>query len=127
MGTVLDYHRYLAHRAQHPRRDQKPRRAGHRVFDIDNRYDGSNFVARQVFFCGGDKEELNDWKRGLSKRAEAAAKKKVEQTLKLGIDEEAFGGIYGHLSRPFAVKAGQKIAIRVVSQFGEETTKVLAV
>lgn len=94
---------------------------------LDDRYDGSNFVARQVFFCGGDKEEFNDWKRGLSKRAEAAAKKKVEQTLKLGIDEEAFGGIYGHLSRPFAVKAGQKIAIRVVSQFGEETTKVLAV
>ena len=32
---------------------------------------------------------------------------------------------YGHTSRPFPFKAGQKVAVRVVSQFGEETTKVL--
>jgi hypothetical protein len=35
--------------------------------------------------------------------------------------------LYGHTSRPFPVKKGQKMAVRVVSQFGEETTKVLTV
>ena len=94
---------------------------------LDDGYDGSNFVVRQVFFCGGDKDEFADWKKGLTRLAEAAAKKKAEQTLKLQIDEEAFASLYGHVSRPFAVQPGQKIAVRVVSQFGEETTKVLTV
>jgi len=47
--------------------------------------------------------------------------------LKLQIDDEAFTRIYGHKSHPFQVKPGQKIAVRVISQFGEETTKVLEV
>lgn len=55
----------------------------------------------------------------------AQAKKKAEQTLKLEIDEETFVDLYGHVSRPFPVKKGQKIAIRVVSQYGEKTTKIL--
>jgi len=94
---------------------------------VDDNYDGSNFVVRQVFFCGGDKDEFDEWKRGLSTLAAAAAKRKAEQTLKLQIDDEAFARIYGHKSHPFAVKKGQKIAVRVLSQFGEETTKVLEV
>jgi adenine-specific DNA-methyltransferase len=92
---------------------------------LDDNYDGSNFVVRQVFFCGGDKDEFDDWKKGLSHLAKAAAKKKAEQTLKIEIDDEAFDNTYGHTSRPFKVDKGQKIAVRVVSQFGEETTKVL--
>jgi len=94
---------------------------------LDDNYDGSNFIVRQVFFCGGDKDEFEAWKKGLSDLAKAATKKKAEQTLKLQIDEEAFSRIYGHKSHPFPVKKGQKIAVRVVSQFGEETTKVLEV
>ena len=94
---------------------------------VDDAYDGSNFVVRQVFFCGGDKDEFDDWKRGLSDIAKAATKKRAEQTLKVEIDDEAFNRIYGHKSHPFPVKKGQKIAIRVISQFGEETTKVLEV
>ena len=43
------------------------------------------------------------------------------------IDDEAFSRIYGHQGHPFPVKKGQKIAVRVISQFGEETTKVLEV
>ena len=89
---------------------------------LDDDYDGSNFVVRQVFFCGGKKDEFEDWKRGLSDLAKAATKKKAEQTLKLQIDDEAFDRIYGHKSHPFPVKKGQKIAVRVISQFGEETT-----
>ena len=94
---------------------------------LDDAYDGSNFVARQVFFCGGDKDEFDEWKKGLSDLAKAATKKKAEQTLKIEIDDEAFTRVYGHKSHPFPVKDGQKIAVRVVSQFGEETTKVLIV
>ena len=94
---------------------------------LDDNYDGSNFVVRQVFFCGGDKDEFDAWKKGLSNLALASTKKKVEQTLKLEIDDEAFANAYGHTSRPFKVETGQKIAVRVISQFGEETTKVLTV
>jgi adenine-specific DNA-methyltransferase len=94
---------------------------------VDDDYDGSNFVVRQVFFCGGDKDEFDEWKKGLGDLAKAATKKKAEQTLKIEIDDEAFSRVYGHTSRPFAVKQGQKIAVRVISQFGEETTKVLEV
>ena len=94
---------------------------------LDDNYDGSNFVVRQVFFCGGDKDEFDAWKKGLSNLALASTKKKAEQTLKLEIDDEAFANAYGHISRPFKVEKGQKIAVRVISQFGEETTKVLIV
>lgn len=94
---------------------------------LDDNYDGSNFVVRQVFFCGGDKDEFGAWKKGLSNVALAATKKNAEQTLKIEIDDEAFAHVYGHVSRPFKVEKGQKIAVRVISQFGEETTKVLAV
>ncbi|MES1180845.1 MAG: DNA methyltransferase [Verrucomicrobiota bacterium] len=94
---------------------------------VDDAYDGSNFVVRQVFFCGGSKDEFDDWKKGLSDLAKAKTKKAAEQTLKVEIDDEAFSRIYGHTSHPFSVKKGQKIAVRVISQFGEETTKVLEV
>lgn len=94
---------------------------------VDDNYDGSNFVVRQVFFCGGDKDEFEEWKRGLSDLAKAKTKKAAEQTLKIEIDDEAFNRLYGHKSHLFPVKKGQKIAVRVISQFGEETTKVLEV
>ena len=94
---------------------------------LDDDYDGSNFVVRQVFFCGGDKDEFDEWKKGLSDLAKAKTKKAAEQTLKIEIDDEAFTRLYGHTSRPFPVKKGQKIAVRVISQFGEETTKILEV
>jgi adenine-specific DNA-methyltransferase len=94
---------------------------------LDDNYDGSNFVVRQVFFCGGDKDEFDEWKRGLSELAKAKTKKAAEQTLKIEINEDAFARLYGHTSHPFEVKKGQKIAVRVVSQFGEETTKILEV
>jgi len=94
---------------------------------LDDAYDGSNFVVRQIFFCGGDKDEFSDWKKGLNKMAEQRAKSKVEHTLKIEIDDQAFTQLYGHISRQFVVMTGQKVAVRVVSQFGEETTKVLVV
>ncbi len=95
---------------------------------VDDDYDGSNFIVKQVFFCGGDKDEFDKWKKGLESLAKDNTKKKVEKTLKIEIDDEAFDRLYGYISHPIEVKRkGQKIAVRVISQFGEETTKVLTV
>jgi len=57
---------------------------------------------------------------------EGKTKQKVEKTLKIEIDDEAFDRLYGHISHPIEIKKkGQKIAVRIISQFGEECTKVL--
>ena len=93
---------------------------------VDDDYDGSNFVVKQVFFCGGDKTEFARWKKGLDNLAKENTKKKVEKTLKIEIDDEAFDRLYGHISHPIEIKKkGQKIAVRMISQFGEESTKVM--
>ncbi|PIS27846.1 MAG: site-specific DNA-methyltransferase, partial [Candidatus Marinimicrobia bacterium CG08_land_8_20_14_0_20_45_22] len=95
---------------------------------IDDDYDGSNFVVKQVFFCGGDRDEFDKWKRGLSDLAKHEIKHKAEKTMKIEIDDEAFDRLYGHVSHPIEIKkSDQKIAVRVISMFGEETTKVVAV
>jgi adenine-specific DNA-methyltransferase len=95
---------------------------------VDDNYDGSNFVVKQIFFCGGDKDEFEKWKKGLSEVAKHETKRKAEKTLKIEIDDEAFDRLYGHISHPIEIKnKGQKIAVRVISQFGEETTKVITV
>ena len=95
---------------------------------LDDDYDGSNFVVKQVFFCGGDKDEFDKWQKGLSELAKVATKRNAEKTLKIEIDDEAFDRLYGHMSHPIAVNGkSRKIAVRVISQFGEEVMKVLEV
>ncbi|MBN1348691.1 hypothetical protein JXJ21_04715 [candidate division KSB1 bacterium] len=50
----------------------------------------------------------------------------AEKTLRIEIDDDAFDRVYGHKSHPIPVtKLNQKIAVRVISQFGEDSTKVL--
>lgn len=95
---------------------------------VDTDYDGNNFVVRQVFFCGGVKGEFDDWKKGLESLAKTSAKKAAEKTLKIEIDDDAFDRVYNHHSHPIEItKKGHKIAVRVISQFGEESTKVIEV
>ncbi|MEP6646104.1 MAG: site-specific DNA-methyltransferase [Saprospiraceae bacterium] len=95
---------------------------------VDDDYDGSNFIVKQVFFCGGDRDEFDKWRKGLSNLSKDTTKKKVEKTLKIEIDDEAFDRLYGHTSHPIEIKQkGQKIAVRVISQFGEEVMKVLTI
>jgi adenine-specific DNA-methyltransferase len=95
---------------------------------VDDDYDGSNFIVKQVFFCGGDKDEFDKWKKGLGEASKQATKKNAEKTLKIEIDDEAFDRLYGHISHPIEIKhKSQKIAIRMISQFGEESTKVITV
>ncbi|MBW6537435.1 MAG: site-specific DNA-methyltransferase [Mariniphaga sp.] len=95
---------------------------------VDDNYDGSNFVVKQVFFCGGDKKEFDKWRKGLENIARQSVKRKAEKTLRVEIDDDAFDRLYGFRSHPIAIKhPNQKIAVRVVSQFGEESTKVVGV
>ena len=104
----------------------KPRSAADiNYWMLDDDYDGSNFVPTQVFFCGGDKDEFDKFKRGLSHLAAASIKKNAERTLKIEMDDDAFERVYGHISHPVPYVKGKKLAVRVVSQFGEECTKVL--
>jgi adenine-specific DNA-methyltransferase len=93
---------------------------------VDEDYDGSHFIVKQVFFCGGEKNEFKKWKTGLRNQVKLSMRKRAEKTLKIEIDDEAFDRIYGYISHPISIKRDkQKIAVRVISQFGEESTKVL--
>jgi adenine-specific DNA-methyltransferase len=92
---------------------------------VDDAYDGSNFVPTQVFFCGGDADEFDKFKRGLNNLAVASVKRNAERTLKIELDDEAFERVYGFKSHPIDAVKGQRVAVRVISQFGEESTKVL--
>lgn len=104
----------------------KPRSAADIAYwMVDDDYDGASFIARQVFFCGGDHDAFDKFRRGLSQLAVASAKAKVERTLKVEIDDEAFERVYGFRSHPIPASKGRRVAVRVISQFGEESTKVL--
>ncbi|MGI4733599.1 MAG: site-specific DNA-methyltransferase [Janthinobacterium lividum] len=92
---------------------------------LDDDYDGANFLVRQVFFCGGEKGEFKKWRTKLDGQASATAKKKAEQTLRIELDEDAWERLYGFQSHPIALKKGKRVAVRVISQFGEESTRVL--
>jgi len=60
--------------------------------------------------------------------AKQTAKAKAEKTLRIELDDAAFERLYGHLSHPIEVKRkGHKVAVRVISQFGEESTKVIEI
>ena len=104
----------------------KPRNAKDIAYwSVDDEYDGSNFVVRQIFFSGGTKEEYKDIKKELQDQKKQVTKRKVEHTLRIEIDDEAFDRLYGLKSHTIKYEEGKKVAVRVVSQFGEETTKVI--
>jgi adenine-specific DNA-methyltransferase len=92
---------------------------------VDDDYDSSNFIVKQVFFCGGDKDEFDKWNKGLSNLSKDATKVKAQNTLRIEIDNEAFDRLYGFRSHPIEYNKGKKIAVRVISQFGEESMKVI--
>jgi hypothetical protein len=69
-----------------------------------------------------DREEL----LRVSDMAKQTTKAKAEKTLRIELDDDAFDRLYGHTSHPIEVKGkGHKVAVRVISQFGEESTKVI--
>lgn len=94
-------------------------------WEIDDNYNGSQFIVRGIHFCGGDKKEFADWKKGLNSVSSAVTKKNAERTLKLVFNDELWDTLYGFRSEPLKFEKGRKVAVRVVSQFGEESSKVL--
>ncbi|MEI6949942.1 site-specific DNA-methyltransferase [Paraflavisolibacter sp. H34] len=94
---------------------------------VDDDYDSSNFIVKQVFFCGGEKDEFEKWKKGLSSLAKESTKANLQNTLHIELDEDAFDRLYGFKSHPIEYKKGKKIAVRVISQFGEESMKVMTI
>jgi len=112
-----------------PIRDEVRARSVHDIayWMLDDDYDGSNFIVRQVFFCGGDKDEFDKWKRGISDLSKQLAKANAQRMLRLELDDEAWERLYGFTSHPIPATPGRRIAVRVVSQFGEESMKVVGV
>jgi adenine-specific DNA-methyltransferase len=95
---------------------------------IDDDYDGQHFVVKQVFFCGGNKKEFQKWQKALSHFAKKKERKKVHKTLKIAIDETAFARVYHHLSHPITIQSPkQKMAVKTISQLGEENTTIIEV
>ncbi len=96
-------------------------------WEIDDNYNGEQFIVRGLHFCGGSKKEFNAWRKGLQSVAPKSTKKKAEVTLRLNFNEEVWDTLYGFQSQPIEKRKGRKIAVRVISQFGEESTKVLTI
>lgn len=98
-------------------------------WEMDDNYDGRQFIVRSIHFCGGDKKEFDAWKKGLGALAKSSAKtkKKAETTLHIELADELWDTLYDYRSEPIPHEPGRKVAVRVVSQFGEESSKVIEI
>lgn len=94
-------------------------------WEMDDNYTGGLFKVRSIHFCGGEKKEFAAWRKGLDTVAKDLAKKKAECTLRLQFNDEVWDTLYGFKSEPIPYEKDKKIAVRVVSQFGEESTKIM--
>ena len=95
-------------------------------WEIDDDYDGRQFIVKSMHFCGGDKKEFDAWKKGLNSVASLTTKKKAEHTLRIELDDDVWETLYGFESESLQYRPGHKIAVRVISQFGEESSKVIS-
>lgn len=77
---------------------------------IDTSYDGERFMVRQVYFLGDD-EVFDD----------------LQKALKGEIDEAGWLSIYSDKSRPFEKPASGKIAVKIITVYGDEAIVVLKV
>lgn len=96
-------------------------------WEIDDDYNEEQFIVREVHFCGGNKKEFEAWRKGLNDIASTKTKKKAETTLKLELNDEVWETLYDFHSSAIERKPGRKICVRVVSQFGEESSKILTI
>ena len=100
-------------------------------WEIDTNYNGTHFVVSSLHFCGDDKNAkkkdraFGKWEEGLEKIKSQMAKIKVEHTLRLEFNPEYWDTLYGFESEPIPYEPGRKVCVRVVSQFGEEASKVI--
>ena len=78
---------------------------------IDTDYNGESFFVRHCYFTGG-----ND------------PYKRLKTALKADIDEDAWESMYQTISRPFpAPSDGNRIAVKVINDYGDEVMKVFEV
>lgn len=96
-------------------------------WEIDDDYNEQQFIVREIHFCGGTKKEFDAWRKGLNTISSAKTKKKAETTLKLELNEEVWDTLYDYRSSAIERRPDRKICVRVVSQFGEESSKVLTI
>lgn len=96
-------------------------------WEIDDNYNEEQFIVREMHFCGGNKKEFEAWRKGLNGIASAKTKKKAETTLRLELNDEVWETLYTFRSSPIERRSGRKICVRVVSQFGEESSKILTI
>lgn len=96
-------------------------------WEIDDNYNEQQFIVREMHFCGGNKKEFAAWRKGLEGIASAKTKKKAETTLRLTLNDEVWDTLYDFRSSAIERRPGRKICVRVISQFGEESSKVLTI
>lgn len=96
-------------------------------WEIDDNYNEEQFIVREVHFCGGNKKEFDAWRKGLNGIASTKTKKKAETTLKLELNDEVWETLYDFRCSAIERKPGRKVCVRVVSQFGEESSKILTI
>ena len=94
-------------------------------WEMDTDYSGNRFRVKSIHFCGGGKDEFGLWKKGLTSLQPRSTKKGIEQTLRMEFCDEVWNRLYDFRSEPMDYVEGRKVAVRVVSQFGEESTKVI--
>ncbi|MCR5454881.1 MAG: hypothetical protein K6F33_07845, partial [Bacteroidales bacterium] len=94
-------------------------------WEIDSDYNGTHFVVSSLHFCGGDKKEFASWRKGLDNVASQFTRRNAERTLRVEFNDEMWDTLYGYCSEPIPYCPGRKICVRVVSQFGEEASKVI--
>jgi adenine-specific DNA-methyltransferase len=94
-------------------------------WEMDTDYSGNRFRVKSIHFCGGGKDEFDPWKKGLTSLQPRSTKKGIEQTLRMEFCDEVWDRLYDFRSEPMDYVEGRKVAVRVVSQFGEESTKVI--
>lgn len=94
-------------------------------WEMDTDYSGNRFRVKSIHFCGGGKDEFDPWKKGLTSLQPRSTKKGIEQTLRMEFCDEVWNRLYDFRSEPMDYVEGRKVAVRVVSQFGEESTKVI--
>ncbi len=94
-------------------------------WEMDDDYTDSIFKVRSIHFSGGDRKEFAAWRKGLDTVARDMAKRRAERTLRMQFAEELWDRLYSLKSEFIEYRKGRKIAVRVVSQFGEEATRIL--
>ena len=94
-------------------------------WEMDDDYSDAIFKVRSIHFSGGDRKEFAAWRKGLGTVAKDVARRNIQRTLKMVFDEELWDRLYSLKSESIEYRKGRKIAVRVVSQFGEEATRIL--